>query len=178
MEIPQNTYETAQFIAPLNSMQISAPFDQDFQSTMPQSTFSYSHTTTPNWRPQIVGPNDDLLRIAVESGITSFDSDNENLPWPEINLEQVDDFLLAEVLKLDDYGSDACGSTPDGLAAQLKHLSLSSGKTAALNEAFLKSKPSLKVNQLVRKKKPRFLLHLYILFDLPAEFTYETWFFT
>lgn len=160
MDIPQSTFETAPLIAPLNSMQINVPFDQHQWSTIAQNTIPYSNPTAQHWRPQIPmgggGPNDDLLRIAVESGIPSFD--HENLTWPEITLEQVDDYLLAEVLKLDDYGSDASGTivpevlhpklTSDGLAAQLKHMTISSGKTATLKEL----KPSLKANQLVSRE--------------------------
>lgn len=106
--------------------------------TMPMP---YPHANPQQWRPQLPQrtSNDDLPRIPIESGSTPLE--NENYPWPEINLEQVDDYLLAELLKLDDYGSDASGSITDALIPQLKHMKISTRKSPSFDSL----KPTLKV---------------------------------
>lgn len=122
-------------------------------ATLPSAPIQYSHSFDQQLpRPQIPPrtASDDLLKIAVDSGFTAFEQ--ENLVWPEINLEQVDDIMLEQLLKLDDqWSSDASGSTTDGLASKLKHMALSSN-------TFKQSKPSIKKHTPVSWQKNWWLL--------------------
>lgn len=61
---------------------------------------------------------DDSIRTSIES--ENIPLELGNLVWPEINLQQVDDILLAELLKLDDYDSDASGSVMNKLLSEVK----------------------------------------------------------
>ena len=102
------------------------------------TTFPYSESNDQRWHSQLTqrGATDDPLGVPFEL---------ENLAWPELNIEQADDDLLTQLLKLDTYGSDASGSTIDALTPQLKHMKISPRKSP-----FSDLKPSLKMNQFVR----------------------------
>lgn len=122
-------------------MHLHASLPEQPWPTIQTAPMPYSHVNPQQWRPQAPQriTNDDLLRIPIDAGMTPLE--NENYPWPEINLEQVDDFLLAELLKLDDYGSDASGSRSETLTPQLKRMAISARKSPSI-EAL---KPTLKV---------------------------------
>lgn len=58
-------------------------------------------------------------------------SGSENLSWPEINLQEIDDILLTELLRLEDSASDAAAATDSNdLTLRLKNLKLSKLKTS------------------------------------------------
>lgn len=133
-------------------------------STLSPAPIQYPHSIDqqlprPHLPPRTA--SDDLLKIAVDSGFAPFEQ--ENLVWPEINLEQVDDIMLEQLLKLDDHwSSDASGSTRDGLASKLKHMTLS-------QNTFKESKPSIKTHSPVDKSVLflfLFRLHCHHTFDL------------
>lgn len=138
---PSNMVENAPLMEPFNSMHLHASLPEQPWPTIQTAPMPYSHVNPQQWRPQAPQriTNDDLLRIPIDAGMTPLE--NENYPWPEINLEQVDDFLLAELLKLDDYGSDASGSRSETLTPQLKRMAISARKSPSI-EAL---KPTLKV---------------------------------
>lgn len=138
---PSNMVENAPLMEPFNSMHLHASLPEQPWPTIQTAPMPYSHVNPQQWRPQTPQriTNDDLLRIPIDAGMTPLE--NENYPWPEINLEQVDDFLLAELLKLDDYGSDASGSRSETLTPQLKRMAISARKSPSI-EAL---KPTLKV---------------------------------
>ncbi|XP_057374204.1 nuclear factor NF-kappa-B p105 subunit-like [Daphnia carinata] len=133
--------ENAPLTEPYNPMHLHTALPEQPWPMMQTAPMPYSHANPQQWRPQVPQriTNDDLLRIPIDSGMTPLE--NENYPWPEINLEHVDDFLLAELLKLDDYGSDACGSRSDTLTPHLKRMTISARKSPSL-EAL---KPTVKV---------------------------------
>jgi hypothetical protein len=135
---PSNVFESTPLMDPLNSVYSNAAIPEQQWPTITATTIPYSESNPQQWRSQLPqrGASDDLLRAPFEL---------ENLAWPEINIEQVDDDLLAELLKLDTYGSDASGTTIDVLSPQLKHMKISPKKSS-----FNDLKPSLKITQLVR----------------------------
>ena len=129
-----NVFETASHMEPFNSLYLNAAMPEQQWPEISTTTVPFS-SNAQQWRSQLPqqGATDDLLRAPI--GL-------EDFAWPEINIEQVDDDLLAELLKLDTYGSDACGTTIDALTPQLKHVKISPRKSC-----FNDLKPSLKVTQ-------------------------------
>jgi hypothetical protein len=136
---PCNIFETTpHMMEPFNSVYPNAAIPDLQWPTMSATTIPYSESNDQQWRSQLTqrGATDEPLRVPFEL---------ENLAWPELNIEQADDDLLAELLKLDTYGSDASGSTIDALTPQLKHMKISPRKSP-----FSDFKPSHRINQLVR----------------------------
>ncbi|XP_046438641.1 nuclear factor NF-kappa-B p100 subunit-like [Daphnia pulex] len=135
---PCNIFETTpHMMEPFNSVYPNAAIPDLQWPTMSATTIPYSESNDQQWRSQLTqrGATDEPLRVPFEL---------ENLAWPELNIEQADDDLLAELLKLDTYGSDASGSTIDALTPQLKHMKISPRKSP-----FSDFKPSHRINPLV-----------------------------
>ncbi len=151
---PCNIFETTpHMMEPFNSVYPNAAIPDLQWPTISATTIPYSESHDQQWRRSQLtqrGATDEPLRVPFEL---------ENLAWPELNIEQADDDLLAELLKLDTYGSDASsGSTIDALTPQLKHMKISPRKSP-----FSDLKPSLKINQLVRVFLYIFFVFLYLL---------------